>query len=97
MPFLVKQWSDHKASIEVQDLAGVVLGDYLDLCGTVLAKAHARSGDPALIAGYLGQSEELPEALSSFAVLYADQATEDWRRLKEAVARGKLEAWDPGE
>ena len=96
-PFLVKQWSDHKASIEVQDLAGDVLGDYLELCGTVLAKAHARSGDPALIAGYLGQSEELPESLASFALRYADQATEDWTGLKAAVAGGDLEAWDPGE
>ena len=93
----MKQWSDHKASIEVLDLAGVVLGDYLDLCGTVLAKAHARSGDPALIAGYLGQSEELPESLASFALRYADQATEDWTGLKAAVAGGDLEAWDPGE
>ncbi len=97
LPFLVKQWSDHKASIEVQDLAGTVLGDYLELCGTVLAKAHARSGDPARIAGYLGLGGGLPEALSSFALNYADQATEDWRRLKAAVAGGKLEAWSSGE
>jgi hypothetical protein len=94
-PFLVKQWSDHKASIEVQDLAGDVLGDYLELCGTVLAKAHARSGDPALMAGYLGQGGELPEALSTFAVLYADQATEDWEILKKALAAGQLESWEP--
>ncbi len=93
-PYLVKQWSDHKASIEVQDLAGVVLGDYLELCGTVLAKAHARSGDPAQIAGYLGQGDELPEALSSFALRYGNQVTEDWVRLKEAIAQGRLESWN---
>lgn len=96
-PFLVKQWSDHKASIEVQDLAGGILGDYLELCGTVLAKAHARSGDPAQVAGYSGKSDELPEALSAFALLYADQATEDWEALKRAVQSGELEPWDPGE
>ena len=84
-PFLVKRWSDHKASIEVQDLAGPVLGDYLELCGTVLAKAHARSGDPAQIAGYLGQGDELPEALSSFALNYADQTTQDWESLKSSI------------
>ncbi len=93
-PFLVKQWSDHKASIEVQDLAGSALGDYLELCGTVLAKAHARSGDPAQIAGYLGQSGELAEALSAFALNYADQATKDWAKLKEAIALGRLESWN---
>jgi len=94
-PFLVKQWSDHKASIEVQDLAGTVLGDYLELCGTVLAKAHGRSSDPARIAGYMGRSGELPDSLASFARRYADQATEDWVRLKNAVAAGKLEVWRP--
>ncbi len=95
-PFLVKQWSDHKASIEVQDLAGDILGDYLELCGTVLAKAHARSGDPARLAGYLGQSGELPDALSTFAIAYADQATEDWEAFKKAVAQGQLASWGPG-
>lgn len=91
----MKQWSDHKASIEVQDLAGEVLGDYLELCGTVLAKAHARSGDPVRIAGYLGQSEELADALASFALDYADQATKDWMTLKEAIFLGRLESWNP--
>lgn len=94
-PFVVKQWSDHKASIEVLDLAGDALADYLEVCGTVLAKAHARSGDPAQIAGYLGQSDELPGALSTFALGYADQATEDWLLLKQSVAEGRLEAWAP--
>ena len=95
-PFVVKQWSDHKASIEVADLVGAVLGDYLELCGTVLAKAHARSGDPAMITGYLGEGGELPEALSSFAVRYADQATRDWEILKTAIAGGRLNSWRPG-
>lgn len=94
-PFLVKQWSDHKASIELGDLSGPVLGDYLELCGTVLAKAHARSGDPARIAGYLGQGGDLPEALASFAIRYADQTTRDWKTFKAAIAAGALEAWDP--
>ena len=39
---------------------------------------------------------ELPEALSSFALRYADQATKDWRGLKEAIARGHLESWNSG-
>ncbi len=96
-PFLVKQWSDHKASIEVADLEGSALGDYLELCGTVLAKAHARSGNPAQIAGYLGQGGELPEVLSGFARLYADQTTADWEILKASIAQGKLVAMNPGE
>ncbi len=96
-PFLVKQWSDHKAGFELEDLAGPALGIYLELCGTVLAKAHARSGDPAQLAGYLGHGGELPEALPVFALRYADQATEDWHTLKKAISSGHLEAWEPGE
>ena len=44
-----------------------------DLCGRTLSRAHARSGDPAAIAGYIGKSEQFDDAMASFAMLYADQ------------------------
>jgi uncharacterized protein (DUF2252 family) len=92
MAFLVKQWSDHKASMDVADLAGGVFEGYAALCATVLAKAHARSGDPARLAGYLGDSETLDRALADFARTYADRATADWEAFKDALAAGRLEA-----
>lgn len=89
---LVKQWSDHKASMDVADLAGGVFEGYSALCATVLAKAHARSGDPARLAGYLGDSEAFEAALAAFALGYADRATADWEAFKGAIAAGRLEA-----
>jgi uncharacterized protein (DUF2252 family) len=53
------------------------LDDYGRLCGRTLARAHARSGDPAMIAGYMGKSEVFDDAIASFAVHYAEQTTTD--------------------
>jgi hypothetical protein len=73
---------------------GESLSDYAQLCGRTLARAHARSGDPAAIAGYMGKSEILDDAIASFAMAYADQTAIDYAALvkakspaKEAVAK----------
>jgi uncharacterized protein (DUF2252 family) len=57
------------------------LSDYAQLCGRTLARAHARSGDPAAMAGYMGKSEALDDALASFALAYADQTNTDYAAL----------------
>ena len=91
-PCLVRQWSDHKASIAPEMLTGRGLKDYAALCGMMLAKAQARTGDPAMLAGYAGRSERLDQALAAFAKAYADQAELDWEAFKGAIKRGELEA-----
>ncbi len=53
------------------------LSDYARLCGRTLARAHARSGDPAVIAGYMGDSDAIDEALADFALAYAQQNAAD--------------------
>lgn len=90
--FLVRQWSDHKAAVDLSTLQGAALIDYAALCGGVLAKAHARTGDPVMLAGYLGDAEKLDEALADFAKAYADQATRDHERFREAIRSGALPA-----
>jgi uncharacterized protein (DUF2252 family) len=60
------------------------LSDYAQLCGRTLARAHARSGDPAVIAGYMGKSEVLDDAIASFSVAYADQTAVDYAALVKA-------------
>ena len=90
-PCLVRQWSDHKASIEPSMLEGDNLQTYSRLCGLVLAKAQARTGDPAMLAGYGGDSDKLDRALSQFAKTYADQVEEDWKAFRSAIAHGELE------
>ena len=79
---------------------GEALSDYAQLCGRTLARAHARSGDPAAIAGYTGKSDALDDAIASFAMAYADQTNDDYAALvkaktvKPAAVNKKLRA-DP--
>jgi uncharacterized protein (DUF2252 family) len=60
------------------------LADYAELCGRTLARAHARSGEPAAIAGYMGKSEVIDDAIASFAMAYADQTAVDYAALVKA-------------
>jgi len=88
--YLVRQLADHKASIEVEDLAGDGLLQYALVCGEVLAKGHARSGDPCALAGYLGASPKFDTAIAAFAVGYADQTASDHEKFVAAVKSGKI-------
>jgi len=65
---------------------------YAEHCGRALARAHARSGEPTKIAGYMGKSDAFEEAIADFSVAYADQTERDHDVLKRAVRSGKLEA-----
>ena len=67
---------------------------YGSLCGWTLARAHARSGDPAAIAGYLGNSCAFDRAMVAFAGRYADQNERDYAAVQQAVTDGRLEAMD---
>ena len=67
-------------------IKGNALWAYATLCGRTLARAHARSGDPALLAGYMGRSEALDDALASFAMAYAEQTKRDHARLTAWLA-----------
>jgi uncharacterized protein (DUF2252 family) len=88
--YLVRQLNDHKGSIELQDLAGGGLSAFAEVCGELLARGHGRSGDPAVIAGYLGTGEGFAEALSKFGLLYADQTEKDWNDLRRSGKVGAL-------
>ena len=66
--------------------------EYCQLCGWALALAHAKSGDAARIAGYLGKSDVMDEAITEFAVAYGERTREDHGRLLAAIACGELEA-----
>ena len=87
--YLVRQLNDHKGSIEVTDLEGSGLAAYAEVCGELLARGHARSGDPLVIAGYLGSGGGFTEALARFGSLYADQTEKDWEELRRSRKAGK--------
>jgi uncharacterized protein (DUF2252 family) len=93
--YLVRQLSDHKASIAADELKGVGLVDYATTCGEVLAKGHARSGDSAVLAGYLGASDRWDKALAKFSLAYADQTTRDYDLFRRAIKAGKIKAGNP--
>jgi hypothetical protein len=61
----------------------------------VLARAHARSGDAAMISGYLGTKDVFDNAITQFALDYADQTENDYKAMVEAVRNGRLEAASP--
>jgi len=88
--FYVRQYKDKKGAVNMAAMDGFDLRDYAQLCGWVLAKAHARSGDPAKIAGYLGKGDTFDKALVRFAVLYADQVEQDYVTFRAAIDAGRI-------
>ncbi len=68
---------------------------YAALCGRTLARAHGRSGDPALVSGYLGAGTAFDEAIGDFAVAYADQTEKDWKVFVAAIESGHIVAAAP--
>ena len=90
--FYVRQLRDMKTSAIIEDFDATDLRAYSRVCGWALARAHARSGDPAKIAGYLGSSKVFDDAMCDFAVAYADQAQRDHRAFVRAVRQGRVKA-----
>ena len=90
--YYVRQLRDMKLSVDLTVMSRNQLIRYAELCGEVLAHAHARTGDPALIAGYLGKTAEFDQALAGFAVAYADQTERDYAALTQAINDGRVVA-----
>ncbi len=82
--YLVRQLDDHKGPIEIAGMAGGALSEFAMVCGELLARGHCRSGDPCVLAGYMGTSAKVDEALVEFAGAYADQTEKDWKELCKA-------------
>ncbi len=91
--FYVRQLKDMKIKMLVEVYTQSVMLGYARLCGWCLARAHARSGEPAKISGYLGKSDAFDEAIADFAIAYADQSERDHETLIKAVRAGRLEVF----
>ncbi|NJD58115.1 MAG: DUF2252 domain-containing protein [Anaerolineales bacterium] len=90
--YYVRQLRDMKFSASLDALKADELSRYAAICGWVLARAHAKGGDAAMISGYLGKKDTFDEALSRFAKVYADQTEKDHARLAKAVKNGRIQA-----
>lgn len=90
--FYIRQLRDVKVGIRVELFTPGVMAQYAELCGWTLARAHARSGAPAQISGYLGKSDAFERAVATFAIAYADQNERDHAVLEKAVRAGRVAA-----
>ena len=90
--FYVRQLWDNKGVFDLSDAIPEGLRIFGEACGWTLARAHARSGDPAAIAGYLGPGDNFDCALGEFAEHYADQTERDHAALLHAIASGRVAA-----
>ena len=91
-----RQFKDMKGSVDVDAASLPAMRRYAGLCGWTLARAHARSGDSAAIAGYLGSGEAFDQALTEFSVAYADQNERDYAAFVDAIDTGRIEAESDG-
>src|SRR5262249_21274220 len=90
--FYFRLLRDMKTTVRVDDMSAAQLKKYVALCGWALARGHAKSGDPALISGYLGKNDSFDKAIAAFAVAYADQTERDHEAMVKAVKAGRLVA-----
>jgi uncharacterized protein (DUF2252 family) len=88
--FYVRQLRDMKVAPDIEAMNSRMLRAYAKLCGRALARAHDKAGDAAMIAGYLGGSDEFDEAIGDYAVAYADQSARDYASFAKAVRVGEL-------
>lgn len=92
MQYYVRQLRDMKGGVEFdpQKVKIENMAQYSSLCAWALALAHAKSGDAAMIAGYVGKSDELDEAMVNFSFAYADQTEKDYQALVSAAKSGRI-------
>ena len=88
----IRQLRDMKLSEDIAMMQWKAFSRYARLCALALARAHARSGDPAMISGYLGKSDAFAQALTLFAEAYADQTKRDHAALLAAIKDGRIHA-----
>jgi len=88
----LRQLRDMKMSAIIDDWDTALLRQYGRMCAHALARAHARSGDAAMISGYMGSGQTFDDAIGEFAVEYADQARSDYRAFVKAIRDRRIEA-----
>jgi uncharacterized protein (DUF2252 family) len=90
--YYFRQLRDMKMKIDLENMTKGDWLEYVEICGWTLARAHARTGDAALIGGYLGKNDLFDSSLAKFATAYAGQAERDHANLLKAIRAGQLEA-----
>lgn len=90
--YYFRQLRDMKMSVPLEQMTKTSWLEYVEVCGWVLARAHARTGDAAQIGGYAGKKDTVDRAIAKFAILYAEQTERDHEALVKAIKSGRLRA-----
>ncbi|WP_011297382.1 DUF2252 domain-containing protein [Cupriavidus necator] len=90
--FYLRQLRDMKLSAVIEDWDTGMLRQYGRMCAHALARAHARSGDAAMMAGYMGSGQAFDDAICEFATEYCSQNRSDFRTFVAAIREGRIEA-----
>ena len=93
--YYIRQFRDMKITAEIETFQPGTLVCYATLCGWVLARAHAKAGDAAMIAGYLGSGDQFDNALADYSKAYADQTERDYAAFQAAIHSGRLSTEPP--
>jgi hypothetical protein len=92
--YYIRQLADMKGGLNLNEGDREALGGlsrYCALCGWALALAHAKSGDAAMISGYCGTGDVLPDAIGKFSLAYLEQTERDHGALEAAARRGRIQ------
>ena len=87
-----RQLRDMKGSAVIEEMTPDALVFYARICGVTLARAHARSGDPIVIAAYLGKKDRFDQSITDFSERYADQNERDYEAFIHTIKSGRLDA-----
>jgi uncharacterized protein (DUF2252 family) len=90
--YYFRQLRDMKMSVSLEQMTKSNWQEYVEVCGWVLARAHARTGDAAQIGGYAGKKDTLDRAIAKFAITYAEQTERDHEALLKAIKAGRIRA-----
>lgn len=88
--FYIRQLRDAKVKPVLEIMKAKNMADYAKACGWALARSHARTGDPSVLSGYIGKSNEFANAISRFSISYANQNDSDYDKMLEAIKEGRL-------
>jgi uncharacterized protein (DUF2252 family) len=95
--YYIRQLRDMKYAPDASTMDGKLLRAYAALCGSTLARAHARGGDSVAISAYLGTSDKFDRAVHDFSHAYADQVATDFAAYTAAIADGRVSLGDQAE
>lgn len=88
--YYIRQLKDMKASPDLEDFDARDMTQYASVCGSILARGHARNADPAVISGYIGTNDTFAKAVADFGGAYADQNEQDYRAFTTYLGSGAV-------